>query len=292
MEIGEVWAYRAGERKPVFRVEVLRIGTSRPPRVKVRFTDEDQEGREEWVSPARLKVPWAQVEEWKAGDRQWQNIRDDSWRTWEDPERRAATHVLDGLDQLGEHLETGFNKDNGLLFIKNSAALAVILGMDESQLTGHHLAFLEDDGTWVTPFETLMAVARRAAEVFADDVFTAVEQEEAKARREAIHGTRDFDAELCAQVDEESFKPARNIIRQWCGKDAAGRSHELQALRTEVMRLGKLIEHAIRELHAVGAKKAADAIERDLGIPIETLRRSIQRDESADAEQAWRSRRR
>ena len=54
--IGESWAYRARSIDQLVEVEVLRIGTSKPARVLVRFVADEFEGRRDWVPPARLKV--------------------------------------------------------------------------------------------------------------------------------------------------------------------------------------------------------------------------------------------
>ena len=38
--------------------------------------DPDQEGREEWVPPALLKVPWEQAKQFVARDRRWEQVRE------------------------------------------------------------------------------------------------------------------------------------------------------------------------------------------------------------------------
>jgi hypothetical protein len=55
----------------VVAVEVMKFGTQRPPRVLVRFVDQQFEGRQEWVPPARLKVPWAAVEVFREREARW-----------------------------------------------------------------------------------------------------------------------------------------------------------------------------------------------------------------------------
>jgi hypothetical protein len=57
LAVGQRWAYRHGAQGAIACVEVLRVGTSRPARVRVRFVEDAYEGREDWVPPARLKVP-------------------------------------------------------------------------------------------------------------------------------------------------------------------------------------------------------------------------------------------
>jgi hypothetical protein len=62
--IGEAWGYRARGREPLVPVEVRRMGTKRPLRVLVvRFLDDEFEGREDWVSPSRLKMRWEHSED-------------------------------------------------------------------------------------------------------------------------------------------------------------------------------------------------------------------------------------
>lgn len=70
MEPGERWAYRAApDHGAISEVEVLKVGTQRPRRVKVSFTADEAEGREEWVSPARLRVRWEDKDAWLEAQR-------------------------------------------------------------------------------------------------------------------------------------------------------------------------------------------------------------------------------
>jgi hypothetical protein len=55
--VGELWAYRARQHDPLVQVAVVRLGARTPRRVLVRFVDEEFEGLQDWVPPARLKVP-------------------------------------------------------------------------------------------------------------------------------------------------------------------------------------------------------------------------------------------
>jgi hypothetical protein len=73
-EVGESWAYRARAADPLVEVVVLRHGTQRPPRTLVRFGDDEFEGRQEWVSPAKLKGLWSQVDELREREARWDRI--------------------------------------------------------------------------------------------------------------------------------------------------------------------------------------------------------------------------
>lgn len=123
----------------------------------------------------------------------------------------------------------------------------------------------------------MLAVAKTVALVFSDEVLAKVEEDEAKARKRAIHG--DYHAssrgngyirpEICIEVDKIYF-PARQLVRDWCGQEAAERLTELVALREEVFRLGKLAERAISALGKCDSV-AAEGLEKELGIPVETI---------------------
>ena len=53
---------------------VVRFGVKTPQRVLVRFVDDEFEGRQDWVPPARLKVPWSGVDEYVARERRWDEV--------------------------------------------------------------------------------------------------------------------------------------------------------------------------------------------------------------------------
>lgn len=288
LDAGQVWAYRAGARDRLTRVEVLRIGTSRPARVRVRFLEEEFEGREEWVPPARLKVRWEHVDGWRARDQRWNAARDVSWQIDDEPEGEAAeiifSHVIDP-----EVAWPGYNQAaRGMLLVADLPALCAQLGLQETELRSEPLSFTDDDGTFVAPASTLLKVAQRAAERHAGDLLAYVEECEEEARQEAIHGSlyrsggsrggdRYVSPEICAKVSRRHV-PVYDLIRQWCGDQARERFDELKALRVEVRRLGRLVESAVRQLRNTGADAAADQLERDLGVPIETIRRATKRD--------------
>ena len=74
MKIGERWGYRAHNIDSLVEVEVLKIGTQKPPRTLVRFIDEQFEGRQEWIPPTRLKVIWKDAVEFEAREARWDRV--------------------------------------------------------------------------------------------------------------------------------------------------------------------------------------------------------------------------
>jgi hypothetical protein len=69
--VGAIWAYRAIQACELVPVKVIRHGKKEPARVFVQFVDDEFEGQEDWVPPARLKIPWHQVAEYQAREDQW-----------------------------------------------------------------------------------------------------------------------------------------------------------------------------------------------------------------------------
>lgn len=249
-------------------------------RVRVRFLQDEFEGREEWVPPARLKVLWADVESWLAAEQRWETLREASWRDWRDPECQAAETVIETcLDR--DVASCGFNKNNGILFIRDGEQLAATLGVELTALTGHELSFVDETGAVAAPFSVMLMVAERLATLEPRKLLAYVEQQEAADQQAAIHGQyhagrgRDQDwyvkPEHCAETAVE-YALVYRFIRQWCGVEGQGEYNELKALRIEVRRLGHLIERAITAIRVAGDAKAAASLEQELGVPIETLR--------------------
>jgi hypothetical protein len=61
-------------------------------------------------------------------------------------------------------------------------------------------------------------------------------------------------------------------LRASCGIEAVKGREELQALRVEVWRFSQLLDRAITALEAAGESKIAKSLQRDLEVPIETIR--------------------
>lgn len=271
---GERWAYRHHSVESVVCVEILKLGSSRPPRVLVKFEDDEFEGRQEWVPPGRLKVPWVDVEGWLERERRWAALREASGAFRESSEDRALSMLFDYLPDW-DLARLLYNTNAGILEIPNVEALAADLELDRELLVGDPVSFVED-GSLFVPLSVTLLVAERLARRYADGVLQKNETAERKAREQNRWGWmsgRDhhISAEICAEVDEQ-FRPARELVRRWCGAESQDQYDELAALRIEVARLGKLVERAIGAVRAAGDDRTAAALERELGIPLDLLK--------------------
>ncbi|MFJ9710900.1 hypothetical protein [Streptomyces sp. NPDC101234] len=262
-------------------MEVLRLGSKRPPRVKVRFTGDEEEGREAWVPPSELRVPWERADRWLAEERRREELAA-ATPLRDAPERRAVDIVFDACpwDELAS---VGFSRhDDGVLYIHDVTAFAEALEESTEFLTGDPLAAVHDDGSAEAPWPVTLACARKGATLHAEQVMAEVEREDQRARKEAIYGSytpgrgkregHHFSPEVCAQVDRE-FKPARDLVRQWCGTQAGEAYAELRVLRAEVVRLGRIVEQAVGMLRQAGREKGATKLEAQFEIPVAEFRR-------------------
>lgn len=275
MEPGESWAYRARGSDPLVEVRVVREGTQKPARVLVRFVADEFEGREEWVPPARLKVLWDGVEEYRAREERWDLVSAPG-PDRDDPRDYAASEILGEF--IDRELAMMNDRFGCSITVSRPDELAESLGLRIEQLTDYPEAFRED-GKLIAPWPVTELVARTVTRMNAEMVLQRVESEERKARRAAIHGEhlpgrgRHYvDPEISLEVDRDISKPIRDVLRAWCGADNVERFDELAELRKEIKRVGEVAERAISALRAHGHDTMAAEFERDLGTPVEMLR--------------------
>jgi hypothetical protein len=278
LRVGSEWAYRQHRDDPIVRVRVLRIGKERPLRAKVRFVDDEFEGREDWVPRARLKARWEGLGLWQAREERWEAVRHAAAPAYSSPEYWATDYVLSCVVDFG--VETGCGRNATVLSISDPNALANLLGLTTKELAEDPLAFDDDDGSLVASWATAERVARCVAPLRAGKLLAGIERREAEARRRALHGhyyelgggkACYRTPEDCAELDEH-WQPGHDLVREWCGAEAVNRHDEIQGLRDEVLRLSEILERAIRELASAGRASIAAKISRQLGFSLDTAR--------------------
>jgi hypothetical protein len=269
--VGEVWAYRARHHDPLVQVLVVRLGVKTPRRILVRFVDEEFEGRQDWVPPSRLKVPWSGTAEFVARERRWDAVVAPSPPDYDGPEESAAGTVMQLL-VAPELATTGWNATRGTIRIHDVPGLAAFLEVDPSELRAVITSF-EEEGDLISPWPITLAIARRAAERDPHAVLRYVEKEEADARREATYGSwyrrrgapgDHVSAEICGSVDEEHGRPVRALLREWCGASAVDLRAEISSLRVEAASAAALAQAAVELLRRHGHPRDANRLEREL----------------------------
>jgi hypothetical protein len=250
-------------------VKVLKLGARRPRRILVRFVDDGFEGLQDWVPPTRLKALWREGDDYRAWEARWDAVIADS-PARESPEVAAAGIVLEQV--LANALfKSGFNATEGVTFIEDIAAAAEALDVDAAWFRSDLRSF-EEAGSLIVPWSTTVQIARLAAQRDPHAVLRWVEQDEARARRDAIYRRRSarvsgydpwaITGEEAALVDEEYGVPIRAVLREWTGAEPVELRDELRTLRAESERLGRLASSALEALRASGHKREADRLQR------------------------------
>jgi len=271
---GERWAYRARQQDPLVEVVVRKLGSGKPARVLVGFVAEHFEGREEWVPPSRLKTPWTDVVAFTAREQRWNAVAAAS--DVEEPVEFALSTVFDQL--IDRSLATLEYRLRGVAYLHDIEGLATEVGLSPNQLCADPLAFTEDDDL-IVPVSITELIARTAAARTPEPVLREVQREEAEFARLLVHGKTypasrsqpawHVPAERYADSENEPYhRPCWELLRAWCGAEAAERQDELLALRQEVARIGDLALRAVAALRAAGRRREADQLEQELGVPV------------------------
>ncbi|HET7325770.1 MAG TPA: hypothetical protein VFJ14_00645 [Nocardioidaceae bacterium] len=142
VSVGDVYGYRARSIDDLVPVKVLKEGTKKPARVLIRFEGPAMEGREEWVPPTRLKVHWAQVDEFRAEEARWSAV--EALSPYQDSaEVNAAKQVCELLvdDEIAD-----FGYKDAHLTVHDVPGLAALAGVDDSFVTSHGASFVVQVG--------------------------------------------------------------------------------------------------------------------------------------------------
>jgi hypothetical protein len=249
MEVGEHWAYEIPKKYELTEVRIEKIGAKRPPRVLVKFLDDEHEGASEWVPPSRLKVLWAAVGAYRAREEAWDVLRAES-RGIEDVDSFAVEHVL--LDRLPRTVATRlFNHGNyGMVIIHDWAGIEALTGQTKASFLRDNQ--FEEDGSTVCSWLTTVDVAIAVAAHHSDEVLRDLDKYEKDHLREVKYGRVErrqgrehfTEPELMAEWYDAYTAPMIAIIRGWCGEDLVRRD-ELNELRQEQWRVVALVNRAV-----------------------------------------------
>ena len=278
MNAGEAWAYRARTADPLVEVKIVRIGSRRPARILARFVAPEFEGREDWIPPARLKVPWTQAAEFTARERRWTAIGNVAQidRT---PEHHASSWVFSEL--IDPSLaSTDANKHAGVSRIHDVAGLCEALGEPPGRLREGPLSFVED-GHLIVPWPTTEFIAQTVVRRNPDLVLRHVTAEQTAYSRKMTHGVFFPATQLdrgghadggyyARKLDDPQNRPCWQLLRRWCGANAVERHDELEELRREVTRLSDLVQTAVEDLRAAGRRREAQLLAAALRSTVRT----------------------
>ncbi|MFE9801389.1 PE-PGRS family protein [Streptomyces goshikiensis] len=280
MEIGEHWAYRARPKElggALRRVEIVRVGgAGRSGSVHVRFLDGDAAGLQEWVSPGCLLDLWADVDSFRADDAAELALTEASKAVRGSAEFEAARMILGFVRPKGRLRLRKAVADAGVLELGHVDETAPLVGMDAARLRDDPMLHEDRKGCSLVGWPITERIARQVAQRLAEEILPEVDR-----RQRAMEEERDRSSWYGYQRRDDrkldAEKEALRTVREWCGQEKAERHDELVALRSEVLRLGELVERAVKALRDRGHGVIASTIERDLGVHISTLGPDVRR---------------
>lgn len=280
MEIGEGWAYRATPRAlggAVRQVEIVRTsGSGRSGRVHVRFLDGDEAGLQEWVSPTCLMAQWGDVESFRADDVVEQALTEVSRGARGTAEFEAARMVIGFVHPKGRLRLRKAVADAGVLELGNLDEVATVVGMEIAELRDDPMVHEDRHGFCLAGWPVTERIARQVAPQLAEKILPEVDR-----KQQALHDERAQPAYYSYRRRDDRKLDAEAVVlrtvREWCGEEKTERYDELVALRAEVIRLGQLVEKAVKTLRDRGHGVIASTIERDLGVHTANLDPDVRR---------------
>ncbi|MFF4483312.1 PE-PGRS family protein [Streptomyces sp. NPDC001520] len=280
MEIGEHWAYRARPKElgsAVRQVEIVRVGgPGRSGWIHVRFLEGDDAGLQEWVSPGALVAPWSDVDKFRADDAAEFTLAEASRHVRGSTEFEAARMILGFVRPKSRLRLRRGAADAGVLELSRLDETAPLIGMDAVELRSDPMVYENRVGTCLSGWPVTERIARQVAGRLADEILPEVDRKQQDIEQERAQSSwYSYRARDDRKLDAEAA--VLRTVRAWCGEDKADRYDELVALRAEVVRLGQLVEKAVKALRDRGHGVIASTIERDLGVHVASLDPDVRR---------------
>ncbi|MEU5578711.1 PE-PGRS family protein [Streptomyces huasconensis] len=280
MQMGECWAYRARPKdlgSAVHQVEIVRVGgPGRSGWFHVRFLEGDAAGLQEWVSSASLVAPWADVDTFRADDAAELALAVSSRHVRGSTDFEAARMILGFVRPKNRLRVRRTVADAGVLELSRLDETAPLIGLDAAELRSDAMVHENRHGMRLAGWPVTERVARHVAGRLAAEVVPEVDRkQQAIDQKRAQPSWYSYSRRDDRKLDAEAA--VLRTIRAWCGQDKADRYDELVALRAEVIRLGGLVEKAVKALRDRGHGVIASTIERDLGVHIATLDPDVRR---------------
>lgn len=115
----------------------------------MRFLDAEFEGREDWVSPARLKVLWAHVDAFRLAEQRRDAVAAASQSAVDSVEHNAVIWAVNELQPQACYDSRDLHR-SAVLRVRDPAAFAGAAGLDATDLAVPP-GYVDDDGSVVAP---------------------------------------------------------------------------------------------------------------------------------------------
>jgi hypothetical protein len=258
MEPGEVWAYRERKTQPLEPVEYLRPGHGpNSKKVWIRHLNEEMDRFEQAVPPGRLKVPWAQKNQFLSNEQSWANLQAES--IVEAYVHRAFELVLRStLDEM--KMELPLKQTYGYAYVQDPGHVADRSGLPVLEITPDDLA-PEDYDNFFVPLETVQRIVVALARKHPARVLREVESDQF-TKNEAWQLW--IDRYHCGpdeiQADQEEGLKTWDLVRFWCGEEAGEQWGNLEEARDKLADALNLLDLALAALDEFGHRGAASEL--------------------------------
>ena len=251
-------------------MRVVKLGVKHPHRVYITFVAMEEEGEETWTPIGRLKCPWEDVSIFKETEANWEAIAS------------VSAHASDVDAEVAELVFGCFDKTNSLdYWAWNYAGVTAVSDPAAFQKLHsiHWEEFLdslcfEDDGELILSLEASLELARRLAMNDPSKVRLELTKVLGEAREEHLElvslgrlGKKRLTVSGSSTRPRiEDLTEAAHIIEEWLGASQIEDWNEVQALRSEIVRLSSIISKASGVLHDRGLTRDAASIRRLHGL--------------------------
>jgi hypothetical protein len=264
MQPGDVWTYQEMDGARVTPVRIVKLGVKAPPRVQVKFLEDEYEGAVDWVPLGRLKVPWDDRGPYLAEEDRWSRI---NGRTRPPALERDAAWEVFRLTVDSDIADLFYNGAAGVLEIRQMNDLVDVSGMPRSVIMSAEATF-SADGITYAPWPMTKLIARTLASAHPGPILQTLAAEEVEARKRAFdsaYSTTGYASREEIEVRAlealgkymEHLRPRHELLRWWCGVEAVNMQADLERLRTSWTQLAALCVVAVDELASKGTKRAS-----------------------------------
>lgn len=270
LAINSHWAYRARKNDSLQEVRVVKLGVKHPHRAYIAFVAMEEEGEETWAPIGRLKCPWEDLARFQETEAKWEAIASVSAHA-SDVEAEVVELVFGCFDKTNSLNYWAWNHA-GVTAVSDPAAFRKLHSVQWEEFVDS-LCF-EDEGELILSLEASLELARRLARSDPSKVQLELAKKLEEAREEHLElVSLGRLGEKRLTVGGSSTRPriedvteAAHIIQGWLGASQIEDWNEVQALRSEVVRLSSIISKASGVLHNHGLTRDAASIRRLHGL--------------------------
>jgi hypothetical protein len=246
LEEGKNYALRENAANRSGLLKVRYVGPARRGRVRVRYSDGNLNGLDEWVRTRSLMCRWADRKAFLRDEEREQKIREVSHRTRDFVVEEAISGVIEASGDVGGFRLTWTADPERIRRLWRRAGL-------ETDPLREPYAYADRQGIIHLTYQSALAWAIAFAKAEPEPVLTWLEDWEECLRAEGWEpGNRDAHAYL------RRVSPAHALMREWAGKSGQHRLH------TEIKRLRGLVMDCIDSLESSGQGDEARRLRRAL----------------------------